>query len=73
MATTISAANLTPELCVDSEKIFILLQVLNISRILSGISFTNAEDTPNTGAKIVFEKTGWHFFPEDQFQWDLVF
>lgn len=57
MATIISAANLTPDPCVDSDKIFILLQVLNISLFLSGISFTSAVDTPNTRAKMVFEKT----------------
>jgi len=63
----VSAANLTPDSCVDSEKILILLQVLNISRFLFGIGFTNAEDTPNTRAKIVFEKTVRHLFLRTSF------
>lgn len=67
------AINLIFDPCIGSEKIFILLQVLNSSRFLSGVGFTNAEDTPNTRAKTVFEKTGWSSFSEDQFQWDLVF
>lgn len=47
--------NLTFDPCIGSEKIFILLQVLNMSRFLSGIDFTSAEDTPNIRAKTVFE------------------
>lgn len=73
MAAIVSAANLTPDPCIDSEKILTLLQVLNFSRLLSGIGFTNAEETPNTRAKIVFEKNRLVPFSEDQFQWDLVF
>lgn len=62
MATITSAANLTLDPCVDSEKIFILLQVPNIFRFLSGIGFTYAKDIPNTRAETVFEKTVWHQF-----------
>lgn len=50
------AINLTFDPCIGSEKIFILLQVLNMSRFFS--SFTDAEDAPNTRAKIMFENTG---------------
>lgn len=52
------ATNFTFYPCIGSEKIFILLQVLDNSRFLFGIGFTSAEDTPNTRAKVVFEKTG---------------
>lgn len=61
------ATNFTFDPCIGSEKIFILLPVLNISRFLSGIGFTNAEDAPNTRAKVAFEKTGWHLYLKTSF------